>query len=434
MSIFDTIRTANHNLFRNKARTILTIIAIFVGSFTIILNAGINAGVNKFIDDQTKMIGGEDYIVISKAGTMDNMSSSMMGMSSNTPAEYKEDAIIEAITKNDLDKIKKLDGIDANSVERQDSGTGYTYITNDKGGKKFRGNGIGIMPPGKFTIPMVAGNIPDPDTKEDLISVEAGYPKALGYEHDEDIIGETVTIGVRDEVTGKVKEFKAKVVGVQAPGVVAFNGAAGTKQLVDKIKDEAEKYYPEAQRNTFYTVVARFDTEKYTEDEIKKILEDNGFEGMTVSDMAGMIRVFFDAMSVILNIFGGIALLAASIGIINTLFMSVEERTREIGLDKALGMSNGRIFLEFSLEAIALGFWGSIVGVVISILIGNLVNTATHQPGGILESLPTFNLFDFTFGNIASVILIVMFVAFLAGTVPAWKAAHKNPIDALRYE
>ena len=236
------------------------------------------------------------------------------------------------------------------------------------------------------------------------------------------------------KVTGKVKEFKAKVIGVQAPGVVAFNGAAGTKQLVKEVKDEVEKYYPEAKRNTYYAITARFDNSKYTESEIKQILEDNGFEGMTVSDMSGMIHVFFDAMSVILNIFGGIALIAASIGIINTLFMSVEERTREIGLNKALGMSNGRIFAEFSIEAISLGFWGSAVGIILSMIIGNIVNNLTHQPGGILEALPTFNLFNFTIGNILTVMFIVMFIAFLAGTAPAWKAAHKNPIDALRYE
>lgn len=434
MSIFDTIRTANHNLFRNKARTFLTILAIFIGSFTIILNAGINSGVNKFIDEQIQMIGGKDYIVITKAGAMDTLSASMVSMGGNEPVEYQEDAQVEAISKADLEKIKKIDGIDADSVERQDSGTGITYITSDRTDKKFQTNGIGIMPPGNFTIPMTAGEIPDLETKEDLIALEANYAKALGYDSDQDIINETITLGIKDEVTGKTKEFKAKVVGIQAPGVIAFNGFAGTRQLVNKLKTEAEKYYPEAQRNTFYTVMARFDTDKYTEEEIKKILEDNGFEGMTVSDMASMIHIFFDAMSVVLNVFGGIALLAASIGIINTLFMSVEERTREIGLDKALGMSNGRIFLEFSLEAIALGFWGSAVGIAISVLIGTIVNNLTHQPGGFLEALPTFNLFDFTLTNIISVMLIVMFIAFLAGTAPAWKAAHKNPIDALRYE
>ena len=62
MQFFDVLRTANHNLFRNKVRTFLTILAIFVGSFTIILNVAINAGVNAFIDEQTDVLGGDDFI------------------------------------------------------------------------------------------------------------------------------------------------------------------------------------------------------------------------------------------------------------------------------------------------------------------------------------------------------------------------------------
>lgn len=222
--------------------------------------------------------------------------------------------------------------------------------------------------------------------------------------------------------------------GVQAPGVVAVNGAIISRALEDAMFAEGTKYYPAEQKELAYAVQTRFDNEKYTEDEIKAILKENGFYGLTVSDMMGMIRTFFDVIMIVFTIFGGIALLAASIGIINTLLMSVEERTREIGLDKALGMSSAKIFLEFAIEAIALGFWGSAFGVVVAMGIGSVVNVAVHAPGGFLESFPTFNLFEFTPGNIIPIILVVMFIALLAGTAPAWKAAHKNPIDALRYE
>ena len=89
MSIIDTIRTANHNLFRNKLRTFLTILAIFIGSFTIILNSAINSGVNNFIDDQIDMIGGKDYIVITKAGAMNSMGGAMMNMGAGTPRKIR---------------------------------------------------------------------------------------------------------------------------------------------------------------------------------------------------------------------------------------------------------------------------------------------------------------------------------------------------------
>ena len=155
---------------------------------------------------------------------------------------------------------------------------------------------------------------------------------------------------------------------------------------------------------------------------------------MTIEDIIGTIKTFFDIILTVFRIFGFIALLAAAIGIINTLFMTVQERTREIGLDKALGMSSMHVFLSFSLEAIMLGFWGSVFGISISAIVGNIANMAFHAPGGFLESFPTFHLAVYTASDIISVTILIMTIAFIAGTLPAHRAAHKNPIDALRYE
>ena len=99
-----------------------------------------------------------------------------------------------------------------------------------------------------------------------------------------------------------------------------------------------------------------YDYKNHSAKEIKDKLEDIGLSAMTIDDIIGSIKTFFDVILTVFKIFGFIALLAAAIGIINTLFMSVQERTREIGLDKALGMSSARVFLSFSIEAISLGF------------------------------------------------------------------------------
>jgi putative ABC transport system permease protein len=153
---------------------------------------------------------------------------------------------------------------------------------------------------------------------------------------------------------------------------------------------------------------------------------------MSVADAATMVQSFFDVVLVVFNIFGAIALLAAAIGIINTLFMSVQERTREIGLEKAMGMSDTKIFLSFSMEAIMLGFWGSVIGIVISMLIGYAANALAHQT--FLEDFPTFNLVVFNPINMFIITGVIMLIAFIAGTAPAYRASKQNPIDALRYE
>lgn len=430
MNLFEIIKTANHNLLRNKVRTLLTILAIFVGSFTIILNAAINTGVNSFIDEQTASLGGEDYIMITSAGSM-SMASSLMS-ASNEPVEYNPEQTITAMTEEQLEKLKNIDGIDGDNLYIAKN-IPVEYVTNANGGKKYNIT-VGAMPPGDFKIATTAGTLPSPDTDEYQITLQAGYPKALGFKDDADAVGKNVELVFLDPLTNKPIKFTAKVVGVQAPGVVAVNGAIISRALEDAMYKEGTKHYPTEQKELAYAVQTRFDTNKYTEEEIKQILKDNGFYGVTVSDLMGMIRTFFDVIMIVFTIFGGIALLAASIGIINTLLMSVEERTREIGLDKALGMSSGKVFLEFAIEAISLGFWGSVFGVAIAMAIGSVVNIAVHAPGGFLEALPTFTLFEFTPATIIPIILIIMLIALLAGTAPAWKAAHKNPIEALRYE
>ena len=100
-----------------------------------------------------------------------------------------------------------------------------------------------------------------------------------------------------------------------------------------------------------------------------------------------MFKTVIDGIVLVLNAFAIIALLAASFGIVNTLFMSVQERTREIGLMKAMGMGNGRVFSLFSIEAAFIGFLGSAIGVVIAMLAGlraqlRALGIAARRPAG----------------------------------------------------
>ena len=112
--------------------------------------------------------------------------------------------------------------------------------------------------------------------------------------------------------------------------------------------------------------------------------------------------------------------------------MSVQERTREIGLMKALGMSGGKVFGLFSLEAIFIGFLGSAIGAAVGVAAGSIISGVLS--GGLLSGLPGLSLFLFDPLKTLLIILAVMFIAFLAGTIPAVRAARQDPITALRYE
>jgi putative ABC transport system permease protein len=165
---------------------------------------------------------------------------------------------------------------------------------------------------------------------------------------------------------------------------------------------------------------------------LKQRLKDGGYSGKTIQDQLGSFQAVIDGIIAVLNAFAVIALLAAGFGIINTLLMSVQERTKEIGLMKAMGMGGGRIFALFSFEAIALGFWGSAIGVGLAVIVGNVANQITSS--GILKDLEGLQLLTFTAPTIIGVILLVMAIGFIAGTLPAYRAARQSPIDSLRYE
>ena len=190
----------------------------------------------------------------------------------------------------------------------------------------------------------------------------------------------------------------------------------------------------EALANNYMGASGKFPAD-YTQEQIdalKQRVDKAGYLAMTVQDQIGIVTQIIDTIQIALNIFGAIALLAASFGIVNTLLMAVNERTREIGLMKALGSSRRSIFDIFSLEAVSLGFWGALLGVLVSIGIGAIVNPIASDT--FLKDFEGFNLLAFPLLPSLGIIGLIMLIAFIAGAMPSLKASRLNPIEALRYE
>lgn len=433
MKLIDLIITANHNLLRNKTRTFLTILAIFIGSFTIILSNAINTGVNDYIDKQVESIGGDGYIEVAPKAVYEQLEA----LTSSKVQEYNENAkSVETSTFDDetLEKLRAVDGVESLIPYNMVS---VDYITSNATDKKFKVS-LTILPDDSLHIDMVSGKQVSNNVSDYEIMITEDYVEPLGFSSAEDAVGKELQIAVPNTLKCMISDNRsdcqalvsAKISGVAATGVMSVGaGTRANTKLYDRLVELQLDGLPESQKAA-YMATGHIDPAKT--EEIRTAFADEGFTIMTIDDEVGMVRTFFDVILIVFNIFGAIALLAAAIGIINTLFMSVQERTREIGLMKAMGMSDRKIFTAFSFEAVSLGFWGSIIGILISMLIGYGINALAHQT--FLEDFPTFNLVVFNPINMLIITAIIMLIAFIAGTAPAYRASKQSPIDSLRYE
>ena len=292
---------------------------------------------------------------------------------------------------------------------------------------------LGVSPTSDgAAVELVAGDNFDPAASEPEVVLTTDYIDPLGYDSNEDAVGTTVTIGITD-AAGERHTLDATVAGVQEPSLFSSTVVLNNS-LTAALYDLQSTGLPSGSADQFASAVVRFDPSIGDAGvaALKADLTDSGYAGETIADRLGSIKAVFDGIILVLNAFALIALIAAGFGIINTLLMSVQERTREIGLMKAMGMSGGRIFSLFSLEAVFIGFLGSAIGAGIAILVGSVASSALA--GGILAGLAGLQIVAFTPLSILGVLLLVMGIAFVAAVLPASRAARQSPIDSLRYE
>ncbi|GAA1664515.1 ABC transporter permease [Microbacterium lacus] len=434
MKTLDLIGTAVANTFRSKTRTILTILAIFVGAFTLTLTSGLGTGINAYIDDTVTAIGASDAMTVTKT------SDGPTGVAADGPVEYDPDAVasgqpgppgstVIALRPDDLDTLAGIDGVlDVQptrtiSLDYIQAGDGTKYVI-----------GVGALIAGQ-TIELAAGAEPDDASSELQLVLPIDFVEPMGLGNADEAIGETVELTLTD-AERTAHTFDATVVGVADDALVTPAGASivPNQALSDALFDAQNIGVPADQLDRYAQATIRFDPQA-TDDDIaalKDRLAAEGFTGSTVADQLGAFRTVIDGIVLVLNAFAVIALLAASFGIVNTLLMSVQERTREIGLMKAMGMGNGRVFSLFSFEAAFIGLLGSAIGVAVAIVAG--VGISSALSGTLLADLPGLTLIAFDPLSIAVIIVIVMGIAFLAGTLPAARAARADPVESLRYE
>jgi putative ABC transport system permease protein len=429
MKTSDLLASAVANTFRSKLRTTLTVLALFIGAFTLTLTTAVGAGVTDYVTKQVASLGANDVFIIS-GGAQANPT--------DGPAVYDPEtstasdgttagplAAGGALTQADLEVLSATDGLTQVSPVRS---VAFDYIQNGDGTKyEFTAN-----PASSITkADLVAGEQLSSGSTENQVVLPSDYLEPLGYATGEDAVGQQISLGLTD-ILGQKHTVEATIVGVAQTSLLATG--AGINQALTNSAADLQMAGIKTLNPRYAIATARFDASLPAADidTLKKRVVDEGFSVQTIQDQLGVITTVIAGIVGVLNAFAIIALLAASFGIVNTLLMSVQERTREIGLMKAMGMRSSRVFALFSLEATFIGFLGSALGAIAAVLLGSALSAVLAA--GPLAALPGLSILLFDPASMIGIIILIMAIAFVSGTLPARRAAKQNPIESLRYE
>jgi len=428
MKITDTIRRAGRSLKQAKARTLLTSLAIGVGAFTITLSLAGGQGGRDYADAIVNSNTDVKELTVTKAVE-----------ESAAVAEYVEDGAgtatgpfaaaqgLEYITADDLADIEKIDKVERVTPNYAPS---VDYITTE-GQKKYQATVSTFSP--SVTLTYAAGSV-EGDLKNDQIVLTEEYAKALGFENTADAIGKTVSIGVTKlatlYTTQDKKEFNFVVKGVSSASGLAFRSQSSQLVTNDAAKD-MYTYINEGTPvfNKFFLVAVEV-ADASDAESVKQALVDDGYDAQTAADVLGTVNTFINVLLGVLLGFGALAVLTSIFGIINTQYISVLERTQQIGLMKALGMSRRDVGRLFKYEAAWIGFLGGAIGSGVAFIAGTIANPYISDALG----LDTISLLIFQPAQFVIIIVGLMLVSVGAGILPARKASKLDPIEALRTE
>lgn len=459
MRIPDIARRAARSLRNAKTRTILTSLAIAVGAFTITISIAAGEGARQYAD---RLIGSninpQMLFVVKDKTLFEGGAAAQAGL-----RVYDEDAgmtatglTIKQMTQKDIDKIAERDDVETIVPIYNPQ---IRFVQFDGSKKKFTGDVTSYD--ATITNNVAAGELPPLGTQ--LKIDEVAMPKSFAdvlieegvIEKAEDLIGTQVTMTVAQAsaqpslqeiqaafmsggekavarlTTPKTKEITLKVVALTSQAVTALSGTTAFQVSADQARAIAEfttKGTDNYQKYLGVTVLAK---EGVVPTDLKAALDADGYAAQTAKDLQGVIFTIVNILQNIVLGFGIVALIASVFGIINTQYISVLERTREIGLMKALGARGLHVSLLFQFEAAWIGFLGGIIGAAIAAGLGSLLNPWITET---LELGEGNYILIFQFVPIVIMILALMIIAMLAGFFPARKAAKLDPIEALRTE
>jgi putative ABC transport system permease protein len=393
----ELFRVAFKNLKGRQLRSFLTILGIVIGIAAIVALISIGEGLNQSVSEQFESLGTDTLMVLPGGGLMES--------------------VFAKLSDDDVDTIEQVKGVDFAAA---------IYVATPQA--DFRGEKQSVMAIG-IDIGKIdkLGFIGIAKVKEGRILAKNDTAAVvLGSNFASKVMKEEIGLRQTIELGGK----KFRVAGILEEAKNSFGTMFNTAIMMgsDQLKGISE-----TELTPLRIIVKGLPGENI--DDLKQRISDRlerehnkkDFQVMgmqQVSDIAGSV---VGMISLVLIGIAGISLLVGGIGIMNTMLMSVMERTQEVGVMKAIGATTPRITSIFVVEAGMIGLGGGIIGLFIGAGAAVLISAIAAASGLPLEAVVSPAL-------IAGALLFSVTVGMAAGVYPAIRAASIDPVEALRYE
>jgi len=411
--IWQNIKNAFISIKSAKLRSFLTVIGVVIGVFAVLVMIGVGDGVKKDIGGEISSLGTNVLTVASGKIGQTNVQTQNNQQQRTGQLGFSGGFGTSTLTQEDVRSLKNISDIDKITT------FGIISSSVQNGIYSSPGAFVVSAEPNYFSIRNIklseGREISDKDNKDKK------YVAVIGSNTQTDLFGKENAIGKK--ITLRGREFEVIGITKKSDGGLSF-GASSDDVVIVPYDTGVEL----TGKNEIFRILVQVNDANNI-GEVKKAIADviksnhageEDFSVLTQDELLGTFNSILDILTTFVVAIAAISLLVGGIGIMNIMLVTVSERTKEIGIRKAMGATFGNILGQFLTESIVISLIGGIIGVGLSYFAGFVIRSLT-------DITPVFSV-----KALIAALGVSLIVGIIFGTAPAVKAARKNPIQALK--
>jgi len=420
LRVADILRTALRNLGRRPVRNILTAGGVLIGIITLVAMVSFGVGVQREVQRNFDTIGLENIFVSPRFAEGDGFD------------PFANFETVTAITPEIVDEIRGLPQVaSVRPSLALPQGLDITLIAGDQSLPVRVSDSFGEA---RFSFgarnePVAGGNFADGDSAGVVLVAGLADQLLLEGQTYEELVGSPVTFKLQLP-RGETQEFASAIVGVRD----SFGRRTVDLGLAERAAMKAWWFgQPDIVASEGYDALTVRAVDLATVPALIEFIEENDLQTQSLEAVLDVANQVLTLLQVLLGSVGGLALLVAALGVANTMMMAIYERTREIGVLKALGATRAEIRALFTVEAALIGLIGGFFGLIFGALLGRLVDWIAHR---YLISEGVTGVGDLSIIPLwlaVGALIFAALIGILAGLYPAARAARLDPVAALRH-